>query len=110
MSLPRSGERRPGAPAEAVSLDTAKAALPPPNASSGRLYMFTLNAATVKKLSEMPAAAHAALGAAGIAAVASARIDAARQTRKRAPAAGTPRCIQAREIHPPVNPPAPAST
>ena len=69
----------------------------PPNASSGRLYMLTLNAATAKKLSEMPTARPCRRsGAAGIAAVASARHRRRRGRRESARStAGTPRCIQA---------------
>src|SRR5450432_163841 len=68
-----------------TSMETVKAARAPSNASSGRVYMFTLNAATARKLSEIPAAAHAGEGAAGTAAVASATTEAGRH-RPNAPA------------------------
>src|SRR3954471_21692489 len=110
MSLPRRGESRPAAPADAVSIETAKAAREPPKMSSGRLYMLTLNAATDRKLSEIPAAAQPAPGAPGIAAAASASTDAATHTRKRDDAAAAPRCIRCRDSQPPANPPTPANT
>src|SRR4051812_18835776 len=110
MSLPKRGDSSPAAPAEAVRIDTAKAAREPPKVSSGRLYMLTLKAAAAKKLMEMPTAAHPAFGAAGIAAVARPSTEAARQTRKRALTAAMPPCIHCREIQPPAKPPAPANT
>src|SRR5438552_4232319 len=76
-----------------------------PNASSGSVYILTLNAATAAILSEMPAQAHAAVGAAGIAAVASETTAAVRHTRNRAGMAGTPRAISRLESHPPDKPP-----
>src|ERR1035438_6273919 len=91
-------------------MDTANAARAPPKTSSGSVYMFTLNAATAKKLSEIPAVAQAAEGAAGMAAVASESVEAARHARKRAAGAGTPRATQRHESEPPANPPRVAAT
>src|SRR5512142_2487906 len=105
MSRPRSGEIRPAAPADAVSIDTANAAFGPPKMSSGRLYILTLNAATANQLSEIPAAPHDAAGANGIAAVARPSADAATHTRSRAAAGATPRSIHRRESAPPAKPP-----
>src|SRR5262245_34052235 len=67
--------------------------------------MLTLNAATEKKLSEIPAAASAAFGAHGIAAVMRHRIAASRATPLRAGTAATPAFIQRKESAPPAAPP-----
>src|SRR5260370_2020573 len=80
-----------------------------PKVSSGKVYMLTLNAATAKMLSEIPADAHAGVGAHGRAAVARATTPAARHTRKRAPGAATPGRTNPRGSQPPKNPPQPAS-
>src|SRR5947207_15981167 len=72
--------------------------------------MLTLNAATAKMLSEIPADAQPGEPAAGIAAVASASTPAARQTRKRAAGAGMPRLTNRSDSHPPANPPTAANT
>src|SRR5579872_5487635 len=87
-------------------MEMAKAALPPPKASSGRLYMFTLNDATAAIPSEIAAADHAGVGARGTAAVARAASAEIRQTRKRAPITVMPRCTNCLESQPPANPPA----
>src|ERR1044071_7141854 len=110
MRRPNQGDRRPGTPAEAVSMETAKAACEPPNTSSGSEYILTLKPATAKKLSEIPAAPHRAEGAEGMAAVASARTAESRQSRNRASGGATPRSISWRDSQPPVKPPAPAKT
>ncbi len=67
--------------------------------------MLTLNAATAKMLSEIPAEAQPGEGAHGMAAVARASTPAARQTRKRAAGGGTPRCTNRSESQPPRKPP-----
>src|SRR5689334_12125680 len=110
MSLPNAGEMTNWmAPYDVTRIETANAARVPPNASSGRVYMLTLKAATAKMLSEIPAQAHAAVGAAGTAAVTSDNTEAARQTRKRAPIAATPRFISRSDSQPPAIPPAAAN-
>src|ERR1039457_6258660 len=81
-----------------------------PNVSSGKVYMLTLNAATAKMLSEMPADAHPGEAAHGSAAVASETTPAARQTRKRAAGAATPRFTNRSESQPPRKPPQHANT
>src|SRR5437764_9621072 len=94
-------------------METAKAAGAPPNVSSGKVYMLTLNAATAKMPSEMPANAQAALGARGRASVNSASTEAARQTRKRAATveiAPAPRSAIRSDNHPPETPPKPAKS
>src|SRR5579885_2297151 len=53
-------------------METAKAARAPPKVSSGIVYILTLNAATEKMLSEMPAEAKAGPGSQGMRAVRSA--------------------------------------
>src|SRR5690348_764661 len=91
-------------------METANAARAPPNASRGMLYIFTLKADTAKMLREMPAEAHAGVGASGIIAVAIEIAPAARHTRNRAFSAATPRSIRYSESHPPAAPPAAAKT
>src|SRR6516164_4785795 len=91
-------------------METANAARCPPNASSGIVYMFTLNAEIAKMLSEMPAAAQAAPGASGMAAVASDTTEAATHTRKRARRADRPRATSHKESQPPETPPTAART
>src|SRR5438270_13494119 len=95
-------------PVLATSMETLNAALAPSNASSGRVYMFTLKAATAMKLSEIPAAAQPGEGATGTAAAVSATTEAPRHTRKRAGIGCTPRPISRKDNHPPVRPPATA--
>src|SRR5450759_2747682 len=51
-------------------MEMANAAGAAPKVSSGKVYMLTLKAATAKMLSEIPAEAHAGVGAHGRAAVA----------------------------------------
>src|SRR6516225_6892898 len=96
---------RPAAPAEAVSIETANAARGPPKVSSGSEYMLTLKAATAKKLREIPQAARPTVGVKGMAKVMSERMEAARQTERRASAGSTPDWIQRRESQPPSKPP-----
>src|ERR1039457_3695626 len=81
-----------------------------PNVSSGKVYMLTLNAATAKMLSEMPADAHPGEAAHGSATVASETTPAARQTRKHAGGAATPRFTSRRGGQPPREPPHAAHT
>src|SRR6266700_3733739 len=88
----------------------AKAAGTPPKVSSGKVYILTLNAATAKMASEIPAEAQAALGARGRAAVARATTDAARQTPKRAAGVEAPRSTRRFDNHPPQTPPKPAKS
>jgi hypothetical protein len=81
MTFPKTGERIAcTAPYEATSRETANAARAPPNTSRGNEYMLTLKAETAKILSEMPAEAHAAVGASDTSAVVSASTEAARHT------------------------------
>src|SRR5690349_16870248 len=98
------------APTDAVSMETANAARAPPKTSSGRAYIFTLKARIAKKLSETPAEAQRAEGAAGMAAPASARAAAATHTRRRASGGARPRSTSRFESHPPANPPIAANT
>ena len=72
--------------------------------------MLTLNAATEKKLSEMPATAKAALGAQGMAAVTRHRAADSPHTRVRAATAPAPAFIQRNESEPPTNPPSAPSS
>src|SRR5260370_24329687 len=97
-------------PVLATSMDTLKAARVPSNASRGSVYMLTLNAATARKLSEIPAAAQPGEGAAGTTAAANATTEAPRHTPKRACIAGTPRAISRHESQPPATPPTLAPT
>src|ERR1035437_5735591 len=91
-------------------MEMANAVGAAPKVSSGKVYMLTLNAATAKMLSEIPAEAHAGVGAHGRAAVARETTLAARHTRKRAAGAGTPRSTNRRESQPPRKPPQHANT
>src|ERR1051325_2524134 len=91
-------------------METAKAARAPPKHSTGMEYILTLNAATVKKLAEIPTQPHAALGAAGMAAVANENNEAAKQTRYRDAIADRPSPIQRSESQPPAIPPDAANT
>src|ERR1035438_3728033 len=81
-----------------------------PKISSGRVYMLTLNAATAKMPSEIPADAQAGVGAHGRAAGARETTAAARHTRKRAAGAAAPRFPRRRESQPPRKPPQHANT
>src|ERR1019366_1065987 len=74
-----------------------------PKVSSGRVYMLTLNAATAKMPSEIPADAQAGVGARG-------RAAAARHPRKRAAGAAAPRSTNRRDSQPPRKPPQHANT
>jgi hypothetical protein len=74
------------------------------------VYIFTLKAATAKMLSEIPAAAQAAVGAAGMAAVTSESRLASRHTRKRPRGGGAPRRMKRSESQPPANPPSMATS
>src|SRR5450759_669880 len=91
-------------------MEMANAAGAAPKVSSGKVYMLTLKAATAKMLTEIPAEAHAGVGAHGSAAVARETTPAARHTRKRAAGGGTPRCTNRRESQPPRKPPQHANT
>src|ERR1035438_4754616 len=91
-------------------MEMAKPAGAAPKVSSGRVYMLTLNAATAKMPSEIPADAQAGVGAHGRAAVATETTAAARHTRKRAAGAAAPRSTNRRESQPPRKPPAHANT
>src|ERR1035441_561144 len=91
-------------------MEMANPAAAAPKVSSGKVYMLTLNAAMAKMLSEIPAAAHAGVGAHGKAAVAREITAAARQTRKGAGGAATPRATSRRESQPPRKPPPHANT
>src|ERR1019366_3889763 len=91
-------------------MEMANPAAAAPKVSSGKVYMLTLNAATAKMLSEIPADAHPGVGAHGRAAVASATTPAARDTRKRAAGAATPRSPNRRESQTPRKPPPCAKT
>src|SRR5690349_2026152 len=91
-------------------METANAARLPPKASSGMLYIFTLNAETAKMLSEIPAEAQAGEGASGMSAVASENTAAAKQTRNRAPSAAMPRSTRRSDSPPPTAPPTAANT
>src|SRR5437016_3158663 len=93
------------APYAATSSETAKAVRSPSNTSRGIEYMLTLNAATEKKLSEIPAAARVAPCAHGIAAVTRHAIAASTHTRVRAETASSPAFIQRNESEPPASPP-----
>src|SRR6185369_16047966 len=93
------------APYADTSSETAKAALSAAKTSSGSEYILTLNAATEKKLSEIPAAAKAASGAQGIAAVTRHPAAASVQTRVRAAIASMPAFIQRKDSAPPATPP-----
>src|ERR1039457_4888253 len=81
-----------------------------PKISSGRVYMLTLNAATAKMPSEIPADAQPGAGAHGRAAVTTEITAAARHTRKRAAGAARPRSTNRRESQPPRKPPQHANT
>src|ERR1035437_9279081 len=98
------------APRDSTRSDTAKAARVPPKASRGRVYIFTLKAATAKMFREIPAEAQAGVGAAGMTALASATTDAARHTRKRAATGGIPRSMKRSYNHPPASPPSMANS
>src|SRR5208283_45437 len=89
-------------------MDTAKAACDRPNASSGRVYMLTLKAATAKVATEMAAADQPGEPAAGIAALTNDTTAAATHTRKRAAIAGTPPFTRRNDSHPPASPPSSA--
>ena len=107
-SLPNGGTRSPPArrPPRPSASTPRRPRAPPPKASSGRVYMFTLKAATAKKLSEMPSARPARHWAPRAAPPWPATTTAAsRQTRKRAARAGTPRSTSRSESHPPAKPP-----
>src|ERR1039457_4705380 len=91
-------------------MEMANPAAAAPKVSSGKVYMLTLNAATAKMLSEIPAEAQAGEGAHGRAAVAKATTPDARHTRKRAAGAATPRSTNRRESQPPRKPPPHANT
>src|SRR6266850_3869734 len=93
------------APYADTSSETAKAARSAAKTSRGSEYMLTLNAATEKKLSEIPAAAAAAPGAHGIAAVTRHPIAARKHTRFLAATASMPAFIQRKESAPPATPP-----
>src|SRR5215472_8470856 len=111
MTRPKAGEMSACTPPyEATRIETANAARAPPNASSGIVYMLTLNADTAKMLSEIIPDAQAAEGASGTAAVASEITAAATQTRNRAGSAARPRSMNRSESHPPAAPPAAANT
>src|SRR5579863_10387379 len=86
-------------------METAKAARSPPNASRGKVYMFTLKAETAKMLHEMPAAAQAAVGARGMTAVMRESSAASTQARKRACMGATPRLTRRSDSPPPAKPP-----
>src|SRR5438128_1376665 len=95
---PRAGDRTACiAPYAETSSEIAKAARSAAKTSRGNEYMLTLNAATEKKLSEMPAAAKAASGAQGIAAVTRHAVAASVHTRVRADTAPRPAFIQRNE-------------
>src|SRR5580704_17797808 len=68
-------------------------------------YILTLNAATEKKLREIPTTASAAVGAQGMTAVTRQAIAAIRHTRVRAATAPMPAFIQRNESEPPATPP-----
>src|SRR6266850_1529207 len=93
------------APYADTSSETAKAARSAAKTSRGSEYILTLNAATEKKLSEIPAAAAAAPGAHGIAAVTRHPIAARKHTRLLAATASMPEFIQRKESTPPARPP-----
>src|SRR6266849_3067656 len=93
------------APYAETSSETAKTARSAAKTSRGSEYILTLNAATEKKLSEIPAAATAASGAHGIAAVTRHPIAASVHTRLRAAIASMPPFIQRKESAPPATPP-----
>src|ERR1019366_4354089 len=80
-------------------MEMANAAGAAPKVSSGKVYMLTLKAATAKMLSEIPAAAHAGVGAHGRAAVARETTPAARH-----------RSTNRKESQPPRKPPQHANT
>src|SRR5262245_60399065 len=109
MSRPKYGEISAAAPAEAVSIEIANAALAPPKRSIGSEYRLTLSAAAARKLTEIASDAQATVGVDGITAAASDRAAASTQTRNLARGAATPRRIQTIDIQPPANPPAAAS-
>src|SRR5438477_8159951 len=99
---PKSGEVSACiAPYADTSSETAKAARSAGNTSRGIEYILTLNAATAKKLIEIPAAARIAVGAHGIAAVIRQAIAASRHTRMRAAIASVPAPIARNESAPP---------
>src|ERR1017187_9648845 len=91
-------------------MEMAKPADAAPKVSSGKVYMLTLNAATAKMPSEIPADAQAGVGAHGRAAVARETTAAARHTRKRAAGAAAPRSTNRSERQPPRKPPQHANT
>src|ERR1039457_3688468 len=91
-------------------MEMAKAAGAAPKVSSGKVYMLTLNAATAKMPSEIPADAQAGVGAHGRAAVARETTAAARPTPERAAGAAVPRGTNRRESQPPRKPPQHANT
>src|SRR4029077_17419755 len=98
------------APYDPTRIETAKAARWPPKASSGMVYIFTLNADTAKTLREITAEAHAAVGVSGTRVVANENTEASRHTRKRAPSGATPRPTKRKESQPPARPPVAAKT
>src|ERR1035437_9209671 len=91
-------------------MEMAKPADAAPKVSSGKVYMLTLNAATAKMPSEIPADAQAGVGAHGRAAVARETTAAARHTRRRAAGSAVPRLTKRRETQPPRKPPQQANT
>src|ERR1700680_3442127 len=93
------------APYADTSSETAKAARSAGKTSRGMEYILTLNAATEKKLRDIPATASAAVGAQGITAVMRQAIAARRQTRVLAVRAAWPAFIQWNEREPPAIPP-----
>src|SRR5205085_4240706 len=102
MMAPSAGEATACiAPYAETSSEIANAARAPPYTSSGIVYKLTLNAETARMLSEIPADAHAALGASGIANVTSPASAQIRQTRVRAATVSMPRFAQRNESQPP---------
>src|SRR5258708_4759492 len=93
------------APYAETSSETANAARSAAKTSRGMEYILTLNAATEKKLSEIPAAASAGVGAKGTAAVIRHPIAASWHTRVRAAIASRPALIERKESEPPASPP-----
>src|SRR4051812_42725497 len=91
------------APYADTNSDTAKAARSGENTSSGIEYILTLNAATAKKLSDMPTAANVASGAQGIRAVTRQAVAAMAHTRIRALTGSEPARIARNESVPPAS-------
>src|SRR5690242_10752007 len=69
------------------------------------VYRFTLNAETARTLSEIPAQAHAALGARGMASATRPATAHSRHTRTRAATGSSPRLAHRNDNQPPANPP-----